>query len=173
MYRPDGSTYCAADFIKPAAALKAGESDYIGGYAIRLGNVAGDLIGELAAKHDEYRSLLATDLLALYRSAVADYLHYRLRRFIWAYCDDDDLSNKEVLTGQHQGIRIEMGGRECPARSEQPKLLHLLEVSNWTSGNNPDRADSPSSVACGYFFAHPKSRYLPLESTVSELTNPV
>lgn len=130
-------------------------------------------IGPLAAGRDEYQSLLATDLLALYRSAVADYLHYRLRRFIWAYCDDDDLSNEEVLTGQHQGIRVEMGGRECPDRTEQPKLLGLLGVGEWLASRSPDRVDSPSSVSCGYFFAHPKSRNFPSESTGRASTNPV
>lgn len=172
-HHPDGPTYCVADFIKPAAALMAGESDYIGGYAIRLGRVAGDLIGELAAGHDEYRRLLATDLLALYRSAVEDYLHYRLRRFIWAYCDDDDLSNEEVLTGQQQGIRIEMGGLECPDWAEQPKLLHLLGIGEWPAGRSPDGTDSRSSVGCGYFFAHPCSRNFASESTGREWTSPV
>ena len=170
---PDEATYCAADFIKPAAALKPGESDYIGGYAVRLRADVGEPIGQLAAAPDEYRSLLAADLVDLYRSAVVDYLHYRLRRFIWAYCDDDDLSNEEVLLGLHQGIRVDIGGREWPGldgpdRSEQPKLLRLLGVADWASGNAPDGADHPSSVPCGSFFAHPRSRNFPTDQAPGE-----
>jgi len=170
---PGGSTYCAADFIKPAAALKAGESDYIGGYAIRLDEPIRELTGPLAAESDEYWPLLSIDLCALYRSAVADYLHYRLRRFIWAYCNDDDLSNEEVLTGLHQGIRVEVGGRECPDRAEQTKLLRLLGVDGWTLVGWTDSTDGPSSVVCGYFFAHPQSRNFPSEPAPGESIRPL
>lgn len=178
---PNGATYCVADFIKPAAALKAGESDYMGGYAVRLREAADESIGSLAA--DEYRMLLSADLRDLYRSAVVEYLHYRLRRFIWAYCDDDDLSNEEVLTGQHQGIRVEIGGRECPGldgsgldgpdRAEQAKLLQLLNVADWVVDRNSNDVDKPPLVVCGYFFAHPRSRNFPSESIPGESINPL
>lgn len=179
----DGATYCVADFIKPAAALKAGESDYMGGYAVRLREDVREPIEQLAATHDEYRSLLSADLCALYRSAVVDYLHYRLRRFIWAYCDDDDLSNEEVLTGLHQGIRVDIGGCECPGldgpglndpdRTGQVQLLGLLAVADWAIDRSSDDVDDPSSVMCGYFFAHPKSRNFPSESVLHKSLRPL
>lgn len=172
---PNEAMYCVADFIKPAAALKPGESDYIGGYAVRLREAVREPIGTLATADDEYRSLLSADLLDLYRSAVVDYLHYRLRRFIWAYCDDDDLSNEEVLTGLHQGIRVDIGGPECSDRdrTEQAKLLRLLNVAEWAFATGSDQVDDPSSVLCGLFFAHPKSRNLPLEPTPGKSVRPL
>ena len=180
---PNASTYCAADFIKPAASLKPGESDYIGGYAVRLREDIREPIGQLAAAPDEYRSLLSADLRELYRSAVIDSLHYRLRRFIWAYCDDDDLSNEEVLTGLHQGIRVDIGGRECSGpdgprldssnQTEQAKLLQLLNVADWAVDRSSDDVENPSSVVCGYFFAHPKSRNFPSESIPGESIRPL
>ena len=160
------------DFIKPAAALKAGESDYVGGYAIRLSEAVLEPVRQWEAAPDDYRAFLATDLCALYRQAVADYLHYRLRRFIWAYCDDDDLSNEEVLEGLHQGIRVDMGGPAFPSRAEQTKLLGLLGVDGGATVCNPGGIDSPSSVLCGFFFAHPRSRNFPSETTPDESTRP-
>ena len=170
---PGAETYCAANFIKPAAALKAGESDYIGGYAIRLSEAVLEPVRQWEAAPDDYRAFLATDLCTLYRQAVADYLHYRLRRFIWAYCDDDDLSNEEVLDGLHQGIRVDMGGPAFPNRAEQTKLLDLLGVDGGRSARSSDDTDGPPSVLCGFFFAHPRSRNFPLDPASGESTRPL
>jgi 5-methyltetrahydrofolate--homocysteine methyltransferase len=147
----DKRTYCLTDFIKPMAELNAGESDYIGGYAIRLSESILTSIRQWKAENDEYRAYLATDLCTLYVSAVADYFHYRLRRFIWAYCDDDDLSNEDVIEGLHQGIRVVIGSSECPDPTEADKLFSLLAISNPV----PDAFSQ-----CGYCFAHPRSRLL-------------
>ncbi|MGF7214948.1 cobalamin-dependent methionine synthase I [Spirosoma lacussanchae] len=142
----DGSSYCLADLIKPAALLTTAESDYIGGYAVRLDQRIGIAIQPWVAAEDDYRVFLANDLCALYRSAVADYLHYRLRRFIWAYCDDDDLSNTEIMEGLHQGIRVPVGNYACPGPVERSGLPELLGLAN------------PLSAGCGFFFAHPRAR---------------
>lgn len=147
----NGQSYCLADFIKPATALKANESDYLGGYVIRLGEEIQQAIQRCQTEGDLYRAFLSADLCALYTSALADYLHYRLRRFIWAYCDDDDLSNQEVVEGLHQGIRVVISGPECPDPAEALRLRSLL------AGPVPEAG---TVYECGYFFAHPKSRLL-------------
>ncbi|WP_460909503.1 vitamin B12 dependent-methionine synthase activation domain-containing protein [Spirosoma areae] len=118
------------------------------------------------ARQDDYQALLATDLGDLYRSAVADYLHYRLRRFIWAYCDDDDLSNEELLEGMHQGIRVEIGSPSCPDRTAVPPLLHLLAIEDQTFTGVGAACSALSE--CGFFFAHPKSRHYPLGPVMNQ-----
>jgi 5-methyltetrahydrofolate--homocysteine methyltransferase len=162
---PAGDLYCLADFIKPVTALQLGESDYMGGFAIRLRGPIDELVQSFITSRDEYRSLLARDLWELYRSAVADYLHYRLRRFIWAYCDDDDLSNEEVLAGLQQGIRIDTGAIECHDPSDETTLLGLLGVKEWLADGEVGEEKHLSPVLSGYFLAHPRSRRL------SALTN--
>ncbi|MBC3789088.1 vitamin B12 dependent-methionine synthase activation domain-containing protein [Spirosoma utsteinense] len=157
----DSRSYCVADFIKPAMALRVGESDYLGGYALRLGTDVDRPAGQPATGQHDYRSLLTADLCELYRSALVDYLHYRLRRFIWAYCDDDDLSNEKVLTGTHQGIRVDVGGPECPGQTLQAQLLKQLGVDAWEdAGAFHLPGDRPSRVSSGFFLAHPQSRNL-------------
>jgi len=153
----DGSSYCLADLIKPAALLTTGESDYIGGYTVRLDQRIGTGIQTWAAAEDDYRVFLATDLCALYRSAVADYLHYRLRRFIWAYCDDDDLSNTDIIEGIHQGIRVPIGDYACPSPVDRFGLSALLGLTPDTGIVN-DPAN-PLSADAGFFFAHPRARH--------------
>lgn len=158
--QPNGATYCLADFIKPAIAMKPDEWDYLGGYLIRLSADVLAPIRRYSAEPDDYQAFLATDLCVLYRSAVADYLHYRLRRFIWAYCDDDDLSNEDVLQGLHQGIRVDIGSPVCPDSITRTPLLQLLQIDDQSfTDNDPD---SPASEVGGFFFAHPKSRPYPV-----------
>lgn len=150
--------YCLADFIKPKAYLKEGESDFIGGYIIHLGDrmrVKKEIINSLG---DKYVGYLIEDLCDMYLEAIADYLHYRLRRFIWAYCDDDDLSNEEVMLGLHQGIRVEIGGNECPDLSQLPQLIELLGVAQKGYGLTEAITQDTLMTKCGLFFAHPLSR---------------
>lgn len=150
--------YCLADFIKPKAVLKEGESDFIGGYIVHLGDrmrVKKEIINSLG---DKYVGYLMEDLCEMYLEAIADYLHYRLRRFIWAYCDDDDLSNEEVMLGLHQGIRVEIGGNECPDLSQLPQLIELLGVAQKGYGLTEAISQDTLMTKCGLFFAHPLSR---------------
>lgn len=153
-----GFRYCLADFVKPKSYLKAGESDFIGGYVIHLGDrirVKKEIVKSVGDKYSVY---LIDDLCAMYLDAIADYLHYRLRRFIWAYCDDDDLSNEEVMLGLHQGIRVEIGGNECPDLAQLPQLIELLGVTERGFGLTEAICQDTSLTKCGLFFAHPLSR---------------
>lgn len=150
--------YCLADFIKPKEQMKEGESDFIGGYLIHLGDrmlVKKEIIRTIG---DKYAGYLMEDLCEMYLEAIADYLHYRLRRFIWAYCDDDDLSNEEVMLGLHQGIRVELGGNECPDLSQLSQLIELLGVTEKGCGLTEAVCQDTSLTRYGLFFAHPLSR---------------
>ncbi len=152
--------YCLANFIKPGTYLTEGESDYLGGYAIAVGEPLTRRLAQAQTEENLYQAYLLEDLGTLYASAVADYLHYRLRRFIWAYCDDDDLSNEEVVEGLHQGIRVVIGGRECPDSALKTSLFRLLGVD---PADFPPSQHDPTNVIfnpCGFFFANPKSRLL-------------
>lgn len=152
------TSYCLADFIKPKEYLKEGESDFIGGYVIHLGDrmrVKKEIVKSVG---DKYSGYLLDDLCAMYLDAIADYLHYRLRRFIWAYCDDDDLSNEEIMLGLHQGIRVEIGGNECPDLAQLPQLIELLGVTERGFGLTEAICQDTSLTKCGLFFAHPLSR---------------
>ena len=155
-----GISYCLADFIRPLDAQPTNVTDYIGGFAVRLHGPVDALIQDFTDSRDEYRALLANDLWLAYRSAVADYLHYRLRRFIWAYCDDDDLSNEELLAGHHQGIRVDSGSIACPDQAAEATLLALLAADSWAPDGSRQEKGDRSPVLSGYFLAHPRSRTL-------------
>jgi 5-methyltetrahydrofolate--homocysteine methyltransferase len=164
-----GESYCLADFIKPAAEMGAGSSDYIGGFAIRLHGPFETLIESYQTNQDDYRTLLTKDLWLLYRSAVADYLHYRLRRFIWAYCDDDDLSNDEIMAGLHQGIRVDSDSVASPGQAGETALLTLLGAAGWQEEDVISNEYGFSPVLSGYFLAHPRSRTI--QAFANELTS--
>ncbi|MCV5991027.1 hypothetical protein OFO94_33725, partial [Escherichia coli] len=60
--------------------------------------------------------------------AFAEYLHERVRKEIWGYAADEDLSNDDLIREKYQGIRPAPGYPACPEHTEKGPLWELLNV---------------------------------------------
>ncbi|MCV5232629.1 hypothetical protein OFC56_36275, partial [Escherichia coli] len=60
--------------------------------------------------------------------AFAEYLHERVRKEIWGYAADENLSNDELIREKYQGIRPAPGYPACPEHTEKGPLWELLNV---------------------------------------------
>lgn len=93
--------------------------------------------------------------------AFAEYLHEKVRKEIWGYASDENLSNDELIRERYQGIRPAPGYPACPEHTEKATLWQMLNVEE-TIGMSltTSYAMWPGASVSGWYFSHPDSRYL-------------
>jgi len=92
--------------------------------------------------------------------AFAEVLHQRTRKEFWGYAKDEKLSNEDLIKEQYIGIRPAPGYPACPDHTEKYKLFSLLGGEEATGIHLTESlAMFPASSVCGWYFAHPESKY--------------
>src|SRR5690606_3082295 len=90
----------------------------------------------------------------------AECLHERVRKEFWGYAKDEHLSNEELIKEKYRGIRPAPGYPACPDHTEKYKLFQLLGGEEATGIHLTESlAMYPASSVCGWYFAHPESKY--------------
>ena len=156
--QPDGRPYYShADFIAPK---ETGIKDYIGVFAVTTGIGLDELVKKYKADHDDYKSIMATALADRLAEAFTEHLHERVRKEFWGYASEENLSNEDIILGKYVGIRPAPGYPACPDHTEKDTLFKLLDVTANTGITLTESyAMFPTAAVCGFFFAHPKSKY--------------
>jgi 5-methyltetrahydrofolate--homocysteine methyltransferase len=92
--------------------------------------------------------------------AFAECLHEKTRKIYWGYEPEESLSNEELIKEAYNGIRPAPGYPACPDHTEKIKLFDLLGGENATGIHLTESlAMYPASSVCGWYFAHPQSKY--------------
>jgi len=95
-----------------------------------------------------------------FAEAFAEYLHALVRKEYWGYAKNETLDNEELIKEQYQGIRPAPGYAACPDHTEKATLWELLQVEKNTGITLTESyAMFPTASVCGWYFAHPDSRY--------------
>ena len=104
------------------------------------------------------RSLQAlADRLA---EAFAELMHKKTRLEFWGYEKNEQLSNEQLIKEEYLGIRPAPGYPACPDHTEKVKLFQLLGGKETTGITLTESlAMYPASSVCGWYFAHPQSKY--------------
>jgi 5-methyltetrahydrofolate--homocysteine methyltransferase len=152
--RPDN---CLADFIAPK---ESGVSDHIGAFVVTAGVGLDPLVARFEADHDEYNAILAKALADRLAEAFAERMHQRVRSELWAYANDERLSNEDLIAEKYQGIRPAPGYPACPDHTEKRTLFDLLDGEVATGVTLTESfAMWPTASVSGYYFSHPGSHY--------------
>jgi 5-methyltetrahydrofolate--homocysteine methyltransferase len=145
-----------ADFIAPA---EKGIQDYIGAFAVTIHGIEPH-IQEFQRTHDDYNKIILQALGDRLAEALAELMHQRTRKEFWGYVKEEQLSNDDLIKEKYQGIRPAPGYPACPDHTEKYKLFKLLDAHNATGIELTESlAMYPASSVCGWFMAHPESRY--------------
>jgi 5-methyltetrahydrofolate--homocysteine methyltransferase len=153
----DSKNLCLADFIAPNAA---GVIDYIGFFALSAGLGSSALASEFRAQSNDYLAVMTEFLAESLTEALAEYVHQKIRKDIWAFAADENLSINEIFTGKYRGIRPAPGYPVCPDHSQKAKIFEILNAPKNTGITLSENfAMSPSASVCGYVFAHPESKF--------------
>jgi 5-methyltetrahydrofolate--homocysteine methyltransferase len=145
-----------ADFIAPA---EASVQDYIGAFSVTIQGIE-QHINRFEAAHDDYNKIMLQALADRLAEAFAEVLHERTRKEFWGYVKDEHLSNEDLIKEQYTGIRPAPGYPACPDHTEKYKLFDLLGGEEATGIHLTESlAMYPASSVCGWYIAHPESKY--------------
>ncbi len=155
--KPKGYNYCLSDYIAPK---ESGKKDWIGAFAVSGGFGERELADEFKAQGDDYNAIMIQAVADRLAEAFAEYLHERVRKEIWGYAVDEDLTNEDLIREKYQGIRPAPGYPACPEHTEKGALWALLNVEE-TIGMSltTSYAMWPGAAVSGWYFSHPDSRY--------------
>ncbi|WP_412477074.1 methionine synthase [Flavobacterium sp. TBRC 19031] len=149
-----------ADFIAP---IESGKQDYIGCFCVTTGFGVDEKAAEFEKQLDDYNSILVKALGDRLAEAFAEYLHLKVRQYIWGYASDENLSNQELINEEYKGIRPAPGYPACPDHLEKPTIWKLLQVEETIGVKlTESMAMWPAASVSGYYFAHPQSKYFGL-----------
>ena len=149
-----------ADFIAPK---DSGKQDYIGCFCVTTGFGVDEKASEFEKQLDDYNSILVKALGDRLAEAFAEYLHLKVRKEIWGYASDENLSNQDLIDEAYKGIRPAPGYPACPDHLEKPTIWKLLNVEETIGVKlTESMAMWPASSVSGYYFANPQSKYFGL-----------
>jgi len=149
-----------SDFIAP---IKNGKQDYIGCFCVTTGFGVDEKAAEFEKDLDDYNSIMIKALADRFAEAFAEYLHLKVRKEIWGYASDEQLSNSDLIAEEYKGIRPAPGYPACPDHLEKPTIFSLLDVENEIGVTlTESMAMWPASSVSGYYFGNPESKYFGL-----------
>jgi very-short-patch-repair endonuclease len=155
-----------ADFIAPK---DSGVQDYMGCFCVTTGFGVDEKAAEFEKQLDDYNAILTKALGDRLAEAFAEYLHLKVRKEIWGYASEEQLSNQELIKENYKGIRPAPGYPACPDHLEKPTIWDILKVEeNIGVKLTESMAMWPASSVSGYYFAHPESKYFGLGKIKSD-----
>ncbi|MEZ8348071.1 methionine synthase [Vibrio splendidus] len=155
--KPKGFNYCLSDYIAPK---DSGKADWIGGFAVTGGIGERELADDYKAKGDDYNAIMIQAVADRLAEAFAEYLHKEVRKDIWGYSPDENLSNDDLIREKYQGIRPAPGYPACPEHTEKGTLWELMDVEQAIDMSlTTSYAMWPGASVSGMYFSHPDSRY--------------
>ena len=145
-----------ADFIAPA---EKNCQDYLGAFSVTIENIE-QHIKNFEANFDDYNKIILQALADRLAEAFAELLHKKTRTEYWGYVNNEKLSNEQLIKEEYMGIRPAPGYPACPDHTEKYKLFDLLGGKKSTGILLTESlAMYPASSVCGWYFAHPQSKY--------------
>jgi len=151
----DRAAMCLADFVAPADT-----PDWIGGFAVTSGPEVHEIADRLKAEGNDYDAILAQSLADRLAEAFAEALHQRVRRSLWGYAADENLSNEDLIAEKYRGIRPAAGYPACPDHTEKRTLFRMLDAEASTGLRLTEScAMWPAAAVSGLYFAHPQAAY--------------
>ncbi|MBD3170544.1 MAG: methionine synthase [candidate division Zixibacteria bacterium] len=146
-----------ADFVAPA---DSGVKDWMGAFITTAGIGAGELAERFQSDNDDYSSIMVKVLADRLAEALAELMHEKVRRELWAYAPDEKLANEELIKERYRGIRPAPGYPACPDHTEKWLLFDLLDADkNIEVSLTESCAMIPAASVSGWYIAHPQSRY--------------
>ncbi len=142
---------CLSDFIRP---LSSGIPDRIGLFATCTDKEMGNAYAD-----DTYQRILVQTLSDRLAEAAAEKMHEQIRKEIWGFAPNEQLSIKQLHNEEFQGIRPAVGYPSLPDLSVNFILDQLIDMKRIGITLTENGMMQPHAAVSGLIFAHPASRY--------------
>jgi 5-methyltetrahydrofolate--homocysteine methyltransferase len=149
-------TLALCDFVAP-------EGDYVGAFALTVAQSFAQELSLLKEQGKEYEALLLQSVGDRLVEAASEWLHERVRRELWGYAPQEQLSVKEMFQARYRGIRPAVGYPSLPDQRLIFPLAELLDVEKIGISLTENGAMYPQSSVCGLYLASPHARYFVIE----------
>lgn len=148
--------YAMADFVAPK---DSGQVDACGAFVSCIHGVDA-FAQEFEDAHDDYSSIMVKAIGDRFAEALAEYTHQKVRKELWGYAADEDLTNEELIKEKYRGVRPASGYPATPDHTEKATIWKLLDAeANTGAALTENFAMTPGSCVSGLYFAHPEARY--------------
>ncbi len=145
-----------ADFIAPATNPA---QDHIGAFSVTIQGIEPH-IKRFEENLDDYNKIILQALADRLAEGFAELLHKKTRTDYWSYVSEEQLTTEQLIKEEYTGIRPAPGYPACPDHTEKYKLFKLLGGEETTGIHLTESlAMYPAASVCGWFFAHPESKY--------------
>lgn len=156
----DTPNYCLSDFVAPVGS---GLNDYVGAFAVTGGLGLEEIEAQFRSAGDDYHVIMIKILADRLAEAFAEYLHEQVRKNLWSYAADEQLTVTDMLHEKYRGIRPAYGYPACPDHSEKTTIFDLLDAeANTGISLTENMAMWPTASVSGIYLAHPDARYFNL-----------
>ena len=145
------------DFVAPLP-----QRDHLGAFAMTLSPQLVAEVERAKTEGDDYHSLMLQAVCDRLAEAGAEWLHREVRRRLWGYAPDEQLSPTDLARAAYQGIRPAVGYPSLPDQQQIFKVASLLDFDRLGIRLTENGAMYPQSSVCGLLFSHPQSRYFAL-----------
>lgn len=154
-----GSGYRSlADYVAPLdSADTSSLTSKIGLFATSV-----DMGLETDFSSDAYQKMMAQLLADRLAEASSEVLHEQVRKQLWGYAPDENLSIADMLIEKFQGIRPAVGYPSLPDTSLNFVLDGLLDMKQIGIRLTESGAMKPHASVSGLMLAHPEARYFNL-----------
>lgn len=142
------------DFIAPE-----GYGDHIGCFAVTVSESFAKELEGLKRNGQEYESLLMQSLGDRLVEAAGEWLHQQVRKSLWGYAPNEDLTMQELFAAKFEGIRPAVGYPSLPDQKAIFPLAELLEIDKIGIRLTENGAMYPQASICGLYIASPQARY--------------
>lgn len=149
--KDDDPFLCLSDFVHP---LSSGIADKVGAFATTV-----DAEMEHLYVGDDYKRMLVQTLSDRLAEATAEKLHEDVRKRIWGYAPEENLSVKDLHNEKYQGIRPAVGYPSLPDQSVNFLLDELLDMKQIGIALTENGMMKPHASVSGLMFAHPAAHY--------------
>ena len=142
---------CLSDFVRPQ---EYGIPDTLGVFATTVDEAMEQLYDD-----DDYQRMLIKTLCERLAEAAAEKLHETIRKSVWGYAKEENLSMTQLLNEDYQGIRPATGYPSLPDLSINFILDELVNMKEIGIRLTENGMMQPTASVCGLMFAHPAAHY--------------
>ncbi|KAJ3191973.1 hypothetical protein HK101_007221 [Irineochytrium annulatum] len=150
--------YCLSDFIAPKST---GLADYIGVMAVSsVGFGVDEACAKFEASHDDFSIIMLKALADRLTEALAEVIHEEVRKELWGYAQEENLSVEELLQVKYQGIRPAPGYPSQPDHTEKEMMWKMIDIEKLTGIKLTESlAMTPAASVSAVMYANKNSVY--------------